>query len=134
MLDYSINEFVIINSLYIYIYFFFLFKGRFFFFKGLGSSHSNLRIEWKKKKIIHLRFIGINHTLSSHIPKNLKRFSMKPNIRITTFLVIQITKNHILKNLDANSNVDSPTKCHINVVGDLCNKVNVNNCFLFLAS
>ena len=60
---------------------------------------------------------------------------MKPNIRITTFLGIQITKNHILKNLDAKSNVDSPTKCHIiNVVGDLCNKVNVNNCFLFLAS
>ena len=45
MLDYSINEFVIINSLYFVFYY--LFKGR-FFFKGFGSSHSNLRIEWKK--------------------------------------------------------------------------------------
>ena len=43
MLDYSINEFVIINN----FFFHYLFKGR-FFFKGLGSSHSNLRIEWKK--------------------------------------------------------------------------------------
>ena len=32
---------------------------------------------------------------------------MKPNIRITTFLGIQIARNHILRNLDARSNVDS---------------------------
>ena len=30
--------------------------------------------------------IWINQTLSSHIPKNLKRFPMKPNIWIATFL------------------------------------------------
>ena len=37
----------IINSLYIIFYY--LFRGRFFFFKkGLGSSHSNLKIEWEK--------------------------------------------------------------------------------------
>ena len=33
---------------------------------------------------------------------------MKPNIRIVTFLGIQIVRNHILRNLDAMSNVDSP--------------------------
>ena len=32
--------------------------------------------------------MGINQTLSSHIPKNLKRFPIKPNIGITTFLEI----------------------------------------------
>ena len=45
MLDYNFNELVIINSLYLVFYY--LFRGR-FFFKGLGSSHSNLMIEWKK--------------------------------------------------------------------------------------
>ena len=35
----------IINSLY--FVFHYLFRGR-FFFKGLGNSHSNLRIEWEK--------------------------------------------------------------------------------------
>ena len=35
----------IINSLY--FVFHYLFRGR-FILKGLGSSHSNLRIEWKK--------------------------------------------------------------------------------------
>ena len=34
----------IINSLYIFNY---LFRG-IFFFKGLGSSRSNLKIKWKK--------------------------------------------------------------------------------------
>ena len=33
---------------------------------------------------------------------------MKQNIGITTFLDIQIAKNHIPKNLDARSNVNSP--------------------------
>ena len=33
----------LINSLY--FFFHYLFRGRFFFFKGLGSSHSNPRIE-----------------------------------------------------------------------------------------
>ena len=47
MLDYSFNEFVIINSLY--IFFNYLFRGRFFFLKGFSSSHSNLRIEGKNK-------------------------------------------------------------------------------------
>ena len=28
--------------------------------------------------------MGINQTLSSHIPRNLKRFPMKPNIGIAT--------------------------------------------------
>ena len=46
MLDCNINEFVIINSLY--FAFHYLFKGIFFFFKGLGSSHSNLRIKCEK--------------------------------------------------------------------------------------
>ena len=32
---------------------------------------------------------------------------MKPNIRIATFLSIQIVRNHILKNLDIRSNMDS---------------------------
>ena len=32
----------------------------------------------------------------------------KPNIRIATFLGIQIARNHIPKNLDARSNVNSP--------------------------
>ena len=31
---------------------------------------------------------------------------MKPNIRIITFIGIQIARNHILKNQDARSNVD----------------------------
>ena len=35
----------IINTLY--FVFHYLFRGR-FFFKGLDSSHSNLRIEWEK--------------------------------------------------------------------------------------
>ena len=59
MLDYSFNEFVIINNLY--FVFHYLFKGRFFFFysqkkkwkvffKGLSSSHSNLEIEYFQKK------------------------------------------------------------------------------------
>ena len=39
--------------------------------------------------------------------KNLKRFLMKSNIRITIFLGIQIVRNHIPKNLDNRSNVDS---------------------------
>ena len=51
---------------------------------------------------------GINQTLSSYIPRNLKRFPMKLNIGIATFLGIQIAKNHILKNLNVRSNVDSP--------------------------
>ena len=58
--------------------------------------------------------MGINQTLLSHIPRNLKRFPMnlkrfpmKPNIRIATFLSIQIVRNHIFRNLDARSNVDS---------------------------
>ena len=33
---------------------------------------------------------------------------MKQNIGIATFLGIQIAKNHILKNLNVRSNVDSP--------------------------
>ena len=45
MLDYSFNEFIIINILY--FVFHYLFIGR-FFFKELGSLHSNLRIEWEK--------------------------------------------------------------------------------------
>ena len=65
--------------------------------KGLGSSHSNLMIEWEKQ-IIYLRFLGINQILSFHILRNLKRFPMKPDIRITTFLGIQNTKNYILRN------------------------------------
>ena len=77
------------------------------FFKGLDSSHSNLRIKWEKK-LIYLRFLEINQILSSHIPRNLKRFPMKPNIRIATVLDIQIIRNHILRNLDTGSNVDSP--------------------------
>ena len=59
MLDYSFNEFVIINNLY--FVFHYLFRGRFFFFdsqkkkrkvffKGLSSSHSNLEIEYFQKK------------------------------------------------------------------------------------
>ena len=48
MLDCSINEFVIINSLY--FAFHYLFKRIYFFFKGLGSSHSNLEIEYFQKK------------------------------------------------------------------------------------
>ena len=32
--------------------------------------------------------MGINQILSFHIPRNLKRFSMKPNIGIATFLGI----------------------------------------------
>ena len=32
---------------------------------------------------------------------------MKPNIRIATFLGIQMVRNHILKNLDVRSNMDS---------------------------
>ena len=32
----------------------------------------------------------INQTLSSQIPRNLKRFPMKPNIGISTFLEIGI--------------------------------------------
>ena len=58
------------------------------------------------KKKIHLRFLRINQILSSHNPRNIKRFSMKPNIRIITFIGIQIARNHILKNQDARSNVD----------------------------
>ena len=58
------------------------------------------------KKKIHLRFLRINQILSSHNPRNIKRFSMKPNIRIITFIGIQIARNHILKNLNAMSNVD----------------------------
>ena len=58
--------------------------------------------------MIHLRFLGINQTLSFHIPRNLKRFPIKPNIGIATFLGIQIARNHILRNLDVRSNVDSP--------------------------
>ena len=45
MLDYSINEFVIISSLY--FVFHYLFKG-IKKKKRLGSSHSNLRLEWEK--------------------------------------------------------------------------------------
>ena len=33
---------------------------------------------------------------------------MKPNIKIATFLIIQIAKNYIPRNLDARSNMDSP--------------------------
>ena len=33
---------------------------------------------------------------------------MKPNIGIATFLGIQIVRNHILRNLDARNNVNSP--------------------------
>ena len=58
--------------------------------------------------IIHLKFLKINQILLSHIPRNLKIFSMKPNRGIATFLGIQIAKNHIPRNLDARSNVDSP--------------------------
>ena len=63
-------------------------------------------IEWEKQ-IIYLRFLGINQILLFHILRNLKRFPMKPDIRITTFLGIQIIRNHILKNLDIRSNMDS---------------------------
>lgn len=59
-------------------------------------------------KINNSRFMGINQILSSHIPRNLKRFSMKPNIGIAIFLGIQIVKNHIPRSLDARNNVDSP--------------------------
>ena len=50
----------------------------------------------------------INQTLSFHIPRNLKRFQMKPNIGIATSLGIQMAMNHILRNLDAKSNMNSP--------------------------
>ena len=39
---------------------------------------------------------------------NLKRFPMKPNIGIATFLNIQIVRNYITTNLDARDNVNSP--------------------------
>ena len=51
-------------------------------------------------------FLGIQNT-KNYILRNFKRFSMKPNIRIATFLSIQIVRNHILKNLDIRSNMDS---------------------------
>ena len=51
--------------------------------------------------------MGINQTLSSHISRNLKRFPIKPNIGIATFLGIQIVRNHIPRNLDARNNVNS---------------------------
>ena len=41
--------------------------------------------------------MGINQTLSSHIPRNFKRFSIKPTIGIATFLGTQIARNHIPK-------------------------------------
>ena len=42
------------------------------------------------------------------MPRNFKRFPMKPNIGIATSLGIQMAKNHILRNLDAKSNMNSP--------------------------
>ena len=39
---------------------------------------------------------------------NLKRFPIKPNIGIATFLSIQIVMNYISRNLDVRSNVDFP--------------------------
>ena len=38
----------------------------------------------------------------------LIRFLVKPNIKIVTFLGIQIARDHISSNLDVKSNVDSP--------------------------
>ena len=61
-----------------------------------------------KKKKNHLRFLGINQTLSAYILRNFNRFPLKPNIGIATFQDIQIARNHIPKNLDARSNVDPP--------------------------
>ena len=58
--------------------------------------------------------LRINQTLSSYIPRNLKRFSMKPNIGIVTFLVIQIVRNHIFKNLDVKSNGLEPAVISLN--------------------
>ena len=63
-----------------------------------------------------IRFMGINQILSSHISRNLKRLPMKPNIGIVTFLGIKIVRNHILRNLDVRSNVNSHyQKPHIRV-------------------
>lgn len=40
---------------------------------------------------------------------NLIRFSVKPNIRIITFLSIQIARYHIFNNLDTKYDVNSLT-------------------------
>ena len=42
------------------------------------------------------------------INNSFKILGNKPNIRITTFLDIQIARNHIPRNLNARSTVDSP--------------------------
>ena len=56
----------------------------------------------------------MNQILSSHILKNLKIFTMKSNIGITTFLGIQIVRIHIPKNLNTKNNGGFPcTKCHL---------------------
>ena len=41
------------------------------------------------------------------INNSFKIHGNKPNIGIATFLGIQIARNHILRNLDVRSNVDS---------------------------
>ena len=39
---------------------------------------------------------------------NLIRFLIKSNIRVVTFLGIQIARHHIARNLDARNDMDSP--------------------------
>ena len=41
--------------------------------------------------------MGINQILLSHIFRNLKRFPMKPNTKISTFLSIKIVNNTFLR-------------------------------------
>ena len=92
----------ITNSLY--FVFHYLFRESFF----LKALVVHIQIKDKMGKINNsFKILGINQILSSHIPRNLKRFPMKPNIGIATFLGIQIVRNHIFRNLDARSNVDS---------------------------
>ena len=63
--------------------------------------------------------MGINQTFSFHIPRNLKRFQIKPNIGIIKFLGIQIAMNHVPKNLDAKNNIDFLVPTSHKRIGDL---------------
>ena len=51
---------------------------------------------------------------------------MKPNIRIVTFLGIQIVRNHIPRNLDAKSNMDFLIHHHLHAFYIVRTNFNLN--------